>query len=163
MQPRPLLLKNGSHAVLRPAAPEDAARKALGAVERLFTPEFRNRLDAMIPFRALTPAMMQRIVDKFLREIEASLAERQVSLSTTPRARAWLAEKGYDPAMGARPLRRLLRSRVEDALAGELLFGRLRHGGPVRLGVRENELVLQYPDAASAHEAEEGDDGRKDA
>ena len=84
-------------------------------------------------------------------------------MSATPRARAWLAERGYDPAMGARPLRRLLRSRVEDALAGELLFGRLRHGGPVRLGVRENELVLQYPDAASAQEVEEGDDGRKDA
>ena len=147
------------------AAPEDAARKALGAVERLFTPEFRNRLDAMIPFRALTPAMMQRIVDKFLREIGNSLAEQQVTLASTPRARAWLAEKGYDPAMGARPLRRLLRSRVEDALAGELLFGRLRHGGLVRLGVKDNELVLQFPDAAPAQgaEAEEGDDGRKDA
>lgn len=147
------------------AAPEDAARKALGAVERLFTPEFRNRLDAMIPFRALTPAMMQRIVDKFLREIGNSLAEQQVTLASTPRARAWLAEKGYDPAMGARPLRRLLRSRVEDALAGELLFGHLRHGGLVRLGVKDNELVLQFPDAAPAQgaEAEEGDDGRKDA
>ena len=147
------------------AAPEDAARKALGAVERLFTPEFRNRLDAMIPFRALTPAMMQRIVDKFLREIGNSLAEQQVTLASTPRARAWLAEKGYDPAMGARPLRRLLRSRVEDALAGELLFGRLRHGGLVRLGVKDNELVLQFPDAAPAQgaEAEEGDDGRNDA
>ena len=146
-------------------APEDAARKALGAVERLFTPEFRNRLDAMIPFRALTPAMMQRIVDKFLREIGNSLAEQQVTLASTPRARAWLAEKGYDPAMGARPLRRLLRSRVEDALAGELLFGRLRHGGLVRLGVKDNELVLQFPDAAPAQgaEAEEGDDGRNDA
>ena len=131
----------------------------------MFTPEFRNRLDAMIPFRALTPAMMQRIVDKFLREIGNSLAEQQVTLASTPRARAWLAEKGYDPAMGARPLRRLLRSRVEDALAGELLFGRLRHGGLVRLGVKDNELVLQFPDAAPAQgaEAEEGDDGRNDA
>lgn len=119
----------------------------------------------MIPFRALTPAMMQRIVDKFLREIGNSLAEQQVTLASTPRARAWLAEKGYDPAMGARPLRRLLRSRVEDALAGELLFGRLRHGGLVRLGVKDNELVLQFPDAAPAQgaEAKEGDDGRNDA
>ncbi len=124
--------------------PKDAARKALKAVEGLFTPEFRNRLDAMIPFRSLTPDMMLHIVDKFMAEIKASLAERHVELTLSTKAREWLAARGFDPGMGARPLRRLLRNEVEDKLARELLFGSLQHGGSACLELEEerDELVL---------------------
>ena len=124
------------------AAPDDAARKGLKAVERMFAPEFRNRLDAMVPFRSLDEPMMLRIVDKFLAEIRATLAERKVELRVSEAARRWLARHGFDPAMGARPLRRLLRSELEDKLATELLFGCLKKGGEVRLGVKEDALVL---------------------
>ena len=123
---------------------DDASRKALKAVEGLFTPEFRNRLDAMIPFKSLTSDMMLHIVDKFLAEIRASLAERHVELSLSSSARDWLARHGFDPSMGARPLRRLLRNEVEDKLASALLFGSLQHGGTARLELEEDrdELVL---------------------
>ena len=124
--------------------PGDASRKALKAVEGLFTPEFRNRLDAMIPFKSLTSDMMLHIVDKFLAEIRASLAERHVELCLSSSARDWLARHGFDPSMGARPLRRLLRNEVEDKLASALLFGSLQHGGTARLELEEDrdELVL---------------------
>lgn len=124
------------------AAPEDAARKGLKAVENLFTPEFRNRLDAMVPFRSLSQEMMLRIVDKFLAEIRATLAQRNVTLSVTDKARQWLARKGFDPAMGARPLRRLLRNELEDRLAHELLFGSLKKGGSARLTLKDDALAL---------------------
>ena len=124
------------------ARPEDAARKALKAVENIFTPEFRNRLDALVPFHSLTGEMMHQIVDKFVKEIKDALAERGVALSLSPKARDWLAAKGFDPAMGARPLRRLLRNEVEDKLAHELLFGFLKKGGKARLAVKEDKLVL---------------------
>lgn len=124
--------------------PGDAASKALKAVEGLFTPEFRNRLDAMIPFKSLTSDMMLHIVDKFLAEIRASLAERHVELCLSSSARDWLARHGFDPSMGARPLRRLLRNEVEDKLASALLFGSLQNGGTARLELEEDrdELVL---------------------
>lgn len=124
--------------------PGDAASKALKAVEGLFTPEFRNRLDAMIPFKSLTSDMMLHIVDKFLAEIRASLAERHVELCLSSSARDWLARNGFDPSMGARPLRRLLRNEVEDKLASALLFGSLQNGGTARLELEEDrdELVL---------------------
>ena len=124
------------------AAPTDAAHKGLKAVERLFAPEFRNRLDAMVPFHSLTEPMMLRIVDKFLDEIRGTLAERKVELRVSEPARQWLARHGFDPAMGARPLRRLLRSELEDKLATELLFGFLKKGGVVRLGVKDDALAL---------------------
>lgn len=124
------------------AAPEDAARKGLKAVEKLFTPEFRNRLDALAPFRSLSQEMMLRIVDKFLAEIRATLAQRNVTLNVTDKARQWLARKGFDPAMGARPLRRLLRTELEDRLARELLFGLLKKGGSARLTLRDDALAL---------------------
>ncbi|MBQ3058699.1 MAG: ATP-dependent Clp protease ATP-binding subunit ClpA [Desulfovibrio sp.] len=124
-------------------APEDIARKAFKAVETTFSPEFRNRLDGLIPFSALTQEMMERIVDKFLAEISQSLETRQVRLAVEPKARQWLACRGYDPAMGARPMRRLLRTEVEDALAHELLFGALQKGGTARLGLDGDKLVLR--------------------
>ena len=124
------------------AAPDDAAHKGLKAVERLFAPEFRNRLDAMVPFRSLDEPLMLRIVDKFLEEIRANLAGRKVELDVSVAVRQWLARHGFDPAMGARPLRRLLRSELEDKLATELLFGFLKKGGTVRLGVKDDKLAL---------------------
>lgn len=124
------------------AAPTDAARKGLKAVERIFAPEFRNRLDAMVPFHSLREPMMLRIVDKFLGEIKETLAERKVEIIVSEAARRWLAKRGFDPAMGARPLRRLLRGELEDKLATELLFGSLKKGGTARLGVKDDALAL---------------------
>ncbi|MDL2266426.1 ATP-dependent Clp protease ATP-binding subunit ClpA [Desulfovibrio sp. OttesenSCG-928-G15] len=107
----------------------DASGKAKKALERLFTPEFRNRLDAMVPFAPLSPKVMEHIVDKFIRELAVGLAERKVELSLAPSARAYLAKAGYDPVFGARPLARVLRTELEDPLASELLFGKLKNGG----------------------------------
>lgn len=123
--------------------PEEAAHKGLKAVERLFAPEFRNRLDALVPFNSLGEPMMLRIVDKFLAELRASLADRSVVLYLSGAARRWLAQRGYDPAMGARRLARLMRTELEDRLAGELLFGALKKGGTARVGVRADALTLE--------------------
>ena len=124
------------------ASPTDSADKALKAVENMFTPEFRNRLDAMVPFRNLDEEMMLRIVDKFIAEIRQTLTEKKVDLSLSDKARRWLASHGFDPAMGARPLRRLLRNELEDKLASELLFGSLKKGGKAKLAVRDDELQV---------------------
>jgi ATP-dependent Clp protease ATP-binding subunit ClpA len=109
----------------------DAARRAGRAVEETFSPEFRNRLDALVPFHNLSADLMDRIVDIQLRDLLASLAAKQVKLTLTPAAREWLAAEGYDPALGARPLHRLLREALEDPLAEEILFGRLAEGGEI--------------------------------
>lgn len=122
------------------ASPTDPSRKALKAVENMFAPEFRNRLDGLVPFNALTQEMMLRIVDKFMQEIRTSLAAKKVELVVGEKARHWLAEKGFDPNMGARPLRRLLRTELEDKLAYELLFGSLKKGGKARLSIRDDSL-----------------------
>ncbi len=114
------------------------------AFERVFTPEFRNRLDARIAFRALDPAVMVRIVDKFLDEVRKQLAERKVELAATPAARQLLAERGYDPAYGARPLARVIDRTVKRPLTDELLFGRLRDGGRVTVGVSGGEIDLRF-------------------
>ncbi len=113
-----------------------AADKAKKALEKIFTPEFRNRLDAMVPFSSLSKGIMGRIVDKFTKEMSANLAERNVTIGFTPAAREHLAKKGFDPVFGARPLARVMREDVEDVLAGELLFGSLKNGGEVRVDAR---------------------------
>lgn len=115
------------------------AEKGLKAVNRLFTPEFRNRLDAMIAFANLSPDTMGHIVEKFVKELEGSLGERKVKIELTDAARRHLAVKGYDPDFGARPLARLIREEVEDELAGEILFGSLSHGGSVRVDVKKDK------------------------
>ncbi len=112
------------------------------AVRRIFTPEFRNRLDAVIQFGHLSPESILRIVDKLLLELETQLEEKGVQLDADEDARHWLAERGYDVHMGARPMARLVQERVKAPLAEELLFGRLTDGGHVQLGVRNGELVL---------------------
>lgn len=123
---------------------DSAATKALKVVETTFSPEFRNRLDALIPFKGLGSDLMARIVDKFVLELSKSLVDKKVHISLSPEARQWLADKGYDAAFGARPLQRLLRSEVEDVLAQELLFGKLVKGGKVRVSVADNKLAFSY-------------------
>ncbi|RTL57725.1 MAG: ATP-dependent Clp protease ATP-binding subunit ClpA [Rhodocyclaceae bacterium] len=100
-------------------------------IKRMFTPEFRNRLDAIISFRALDTEIILRVVDKFLMQLEGQLHEKKVETIFTDALRAWLAEKGFDPLMGARPMARLIQDTIRSALADELLFGRLAHGGKV--------------------------------
>lgn len=131
----------------------DASRKGLKAVERIFSPEFRNRLDAMVPFRSLDETMMLNIVDKFINQIRKTLQAKKVELSISDKARHWLAKEGYDPAMGARPMRRLLRSEVEDKLAAELLFGSLKKGGKAKLSLQEGELVISIEKPVSKKKA----------
>ncbi|MBU3936411.1 MAG: ATP-dependent Clp protease ATP-binding subunit ClpA [Proteobacteria bacterium] len=114
------------------------------ALKNLFSPEFRNRLDATITFNPLDPGLMERIVDKMIVELQSQLAERKVTISLSSSARTWLAVKGFSPEFGARPLRRLILQEVGDALTEELLFGRLTKGGSVRIGVKANLLTYQY-------------------
>ncbi len=112
-------------------------------IERLFSPEFRNRLDEIVRFDALPPEVMGRVVEKFAREVEAQLAERGVQLELTEAARAWLAEKGYDPIFGARPLARVIQVELKDRLADDLLFGALAKGGRVRVGAGPERLSFE--------------------
>lgn len=113
------------------------------ALKRIFTPEFRNRLDATVHFDPLSPAVMQQIVDKFLRQLGAQLKERKVDLEVSPEALDWLAEKGYDKLMGARPLARLIQERIKKPLANLLLFGPLKSGGRLHILRQGEEIVLQ--------------------
>ncbi len=115
---------------------------AMEAIKKLFTPEFRNRLDAIVQFQALAPDHILRVVDKFLIELEALLHEKRVVLGVTPEARQWLAENGFDAAMGARPMARLIQDRIKRPLADELLFGALVNGGRATVAVSGNELVV---------------------
>ena len=105
------------------------------AIERAFSPEFRNRLDAIVTFDSLPPAVVETIVEKFVLQLETQLAERWVAITLEPAARAWLATKGYDPTYGARPLARLIQTEVRNPLTDEILFGRLEHGGTVRIAL----------------------------
>ena len=114
------------------------------AIERIFSPEFRNRLDAIVTFGTLTPAVMETIVEKFILQLESQLAERRVAIALEPEARAWLAKKGYDPVFGARPLARVIQTEVRDPLTEEILFGRLEHGGTVRIGLTDEALSLAF-------------------
>ncbi|WP_028587083.1 ATP-dependent Clp protease ATP-binding subunit ClpA [Desulfocurvus vexinensis] len=122
-------------------AGEDRSDLSLKAVEKIFSPEFRNRLDAVVPFRNLTPEVMERVVDKFMAELNQRMAERRVHIRLTAGARAWLARQGYDSQFGARPLGRLIQKEVEDPLADEVLFGALRSGG---------EAVVEAPRRGAA-------------
>jgi len=122
----------------------------MAEIKRLFSPEFRNRLDSTISFAALDSAIILRVVDKFLMQLEAQLHEKKVEAIFTSDLRAWLAEKGFDPMMGARPMARLIQDTIRSALADELLFGRLLHGGKVTIDLDENDQVkLTYDEAAT--------------
>jgi ATP-dependent Clp protease ATP-binding subunit ClpA len=114
------------------------------AIEKVFSPEFRNRLDAIVSFRPLTPGVMETIVEKFILQLEAQLAERRVAIALEPEAREWLAQKGFDPVYGARPLARVIQTEVRDPLTDEILFGRLEHGGTVTIGLADDKLSFRY-------------------
>ncbi|MEQ1938790.1 ATP-dependent Clp protease ATP-binding subunit ClpA [Mesorhizobium sp. CN5-321] len=133
------------------AGAADAQRAAIGfgstkregddveAINRLFTPEFRNRLDAIIPFGSLPVPVIHQVVQKFVMQLEAQLADRGVTFELEPDAIAWLADKGYDERMGARPLGRVIQEHIKKPLADEVLFGKLRKGGTVRITVEKKE------------------------
>ncbi len=126
---------------------KDARSRGKQALERLFSPEFRNRLDAIVTFNPLSLEVMETIVEKFILELEAQLAERRVAIALTPEARAHLARKGYDPVYGARPLSRLIQTDVRDPLTDEILFGRLENGGTVTLGLEGDKLTFSVEGA----------------
>jgi ATP-dependent Clp protease ATP-binding subunit ClpA len=136
----------GAFEISRPGigfAPQDNATDGMEAIRRMFSPEFRNRLDAVIQFKSLDPRTIERVVDKLLLEVEAQLEQKGVALVVDDAARAWIAEKGYDPKMGARPMGRVIQEHVKRPLAEELLFGRLVDGGSVRVTHAEGAEGLE--------------------
>jgi ATP-dependent Clp protease ATP-binding subunit ClpA len=122
------------------------------AITRAFTPEFRNRLDATITFASLGRETIDRVVEKFVLELEAQLTDRDVTFDLTPEATRWLGEKGYDDAFGARPLARVIQEHLKKPLADEILFGKLKDGGTVRVLLdRENDkLAFEFITARDA-------------
>ncbi len=120
------------------------------AINKMFTPEFRNRLDAVVPFGHLPKEVVAQVVDKFIAQLEAQLADRHVTISLTDEARAWLVENGYDEQMGARPMARLIQTAIKTPLADEVLFGKLKGGGVVRVITREENgkrvLGFEFPE-----------------
>ncbi len=138
------------------AGAQDMAREAIGfgssvregddtaAIQRMFTPEFRNRLDAVIPFGHLPATVVRKVVEKFVLQLEAQLAERQINIELSAEAADWLAKKGYDQQMGARPLARVIQEHVKKPLAEEVLFGKLSKGGTVRILLQGDGLTFTY-------------------
>ena len=123
----------------------------MAEIKRLFSPEFRNRLDGTISFKALDPDIIMRVVDKFLMQLEAQLHEKKVEAHFTDKLKNWLGQKGFDPLMGARPMARLIQDTIRSALADELLFGRLANGGSVVIDIDDNgKALLQFEELAEA-------------
>jgi ATP-dependent Clp protease ATP-binding subunit ClpA len=118
------------------------------AIKKMFTPEFRNRLDAIVQFGPLDEKTIGHVVDKFIIELESQLEEKRVSIQVDENARAWLAEHGFDKQMGARPMARVIQENIKRALAEELLFGRLEGGGTVRIGVADEKLSFTFENEA---------------
>jgi ATP-dependent Clp protease ATP-binding subunit ClpA len=129
------------------------------AINRLFSPEFRNRLDAIIPFSHLSTEIIGQVVEKFVLQLEAQLADRGVTIALSDEAKKWLIDRGYDEMMGARPMARVIQENVKKPLADEVLFGKLKDGGHVRVVVREEEgqpvLAFEYPEGPVTPKPEE--------
>ncbi len=123
---------------------DDPAGKGKKAIEKFFSPEFRNRLDGIVTFHSLNLEIMERIVDKFMAELNEQLKSRKVNLELASEARTWLAEKGYDPRFGARPLSRLIQSELKDELSDQILFGKLEKGGKVIVALKKDKLTFSY-------------------
>ncbi len=121
---------------------QDHTTDAMETINKTFTPEFRNRLDAVIQFEALSPEIISQVVDKFIFELEGQLEEKGVTLAVDDEARTWLALNGYDPKMGARPMARVIQEHIKKPLAEELLFGRLASGGHITITLRNDELFF---------------------
>jgi ATP-dependent Clp protease ATP-binding subunit ClpA len=116
-------------------------------IKRMFTPEFRNRLDAIISFRALDEDIILRVVDKFLMQLEEQLHEKKVEAIFSEQLRKYLVKRGFDPLMGARPMSRLIQDMIRKALADELLFGRLVNGGRVTVDMDDKDnVILEFPE-----------------
>ncbi len=132
------------------------------AITKMFSPEFRNRLDAIVPFQNLKPDTVEKVVDKFVAQLEGQLADKNVEIELTPVARAHLAKAGYDPAMGARPLARVIQEKVKRPLAEEILFGKLIKGGLVSVDYVDGKLVFEYEahqgKKANAHSDDESEE-----
>ena len=137
----------GAHEITRQSIgfkQQDQTIDAMGEINKTFSPEFRNRLDNIVWFNHLDEIVIQQVVDKFIVELQALLDDKGVSLELTKDARKWLAVKGYDKTMGARPMSRLIQEHLKKPLANELLFGDLTHGGVAKVGVKKDKLVLSY-------------------
>jgi ATP-dependent Clp protease ATP-binding subunit ClpA len=122
----------------------DSKGKEQKAIKNLFSPEFRNRLDATISFASLDAGTVEKVVDKMVGELQQQLADKKVEISLSPAARSWLAKEGYDPAFGARPLRRLIMKEIGDVLTEEILFGSLTKGGKVKIGRKNDKTTFSY-------------------
>ena len=118
--------------------------KGKEAIEKMFSPEFRNRLDSIVTFNPLSPENIERVVDKFIIELDQQLNDRKVFLQLTPKARRWFAERGYDPTFGARPMARLIQNEIKRVLADEILFGKLQNGGKVEVDENDGQLRFNY-------------------
>ncbi|TNF92165.1 MAG: AAA family ATPase, partial [Gammaproteobacteria bacterium] len=123
---------------------QDHSSDAMEVLKKAFTPEFRNRLDAIIQFNSLDNDHILKVVDKFLIELQSQLDDKKVTLDVDMKAREWIANKGYDPKMGARPMQRIIQEDIKKALADELLFGELSEGGKVYITETDGELTFQY-------------------
>ncbi|HCU88561.1 MAG TPA: ATP-dependent Clp protease ATP-binding subunit ClpA [Gammaproteobacteria bacterium] len=123
---------------------QDHSSDALEEIKRMFSPEFRNRLDAIIQFNPLDPETIGHVVDKFLIELETQLDTKKVTMDIDAEAKVWLAEHGHDPKMGARPMARLIQDKIKKPLAEQLLFGDLQGGGQIFISVRDGEIVVEY-------------------
>jgi ATP-dependent Clp protease ATP-binding subunit ClpA len=143
----------GAHEMGRPSigfAEQDNSSDGMEVIRRMFTPEFRNRLDAIVQFSALNIEVVKTVVDKFLTELQAQLDEKRVTLEVDEEAREWLAREGYDEKMGARPMQRLIQEKIKRQLAEDLLFGDLVSGGTVHVGIEDNDLSIKVLSAAEA-------------
>ena len=163
------------------AGAADMAKEAIGigrsvregddeeAIKRMFTPEFRNRLDSTIAFNSLSPEIVAMVVDKFIIQLEAQLSDRNVSIELDDKSRAWLVEKGYDKHFGARPLSRVIQENIKTPLADELLFGKLMRGGLVKITIKDDKPAFDIQrDTAKKkkpgnRKSGDGEDGKKDA
>ena len=142
------------------AGASDMARQGIGfgdvskedagddAVKKMFSPEFRNRLDAIVPFSYLPPEVVSRVVEKFILQLELQLADREVHISLDDEAKTWLTAKGYDKLYGARPMGRLIQEKIKQPLAEELLFGKLVHGGEVHVSIKDDAPAFELTPAA---------------
>lgn len=122
----------------------DRQLKGKDAITNLFSPEFRNRIDATLTFRPLTGEIMKKVVDKFMTELRNSMTKKKIKVMLSDEARTWLATEGHDPAHGARPLGRLIQEKIKDVLSDEVLFGRLRKGGSISIGLKDDKLTFDY-------------------
>jgi len=123
---------------------QDKGHDAIFEINRIFSPEFRNRLDNIIWFEHLTKLVMAKIVDKFMSELQRQLNNKQVDLTITNEAKTWLGQKGYDRAMGARPMSRMIQEQIKRPIANELLFGQLQQGGKVKISLKDDKLNFVY-------------------